>query len=62
MNSKLTPYSCKQEYQRYLDSLKHYKKVLNAYIVRATNEIDNSIEKSQNIINGFSPALPDGRC
>ena len=54
MNSQLTPYSCKQEYQKYLDSLKHYKKILNTYIIRSTQEIDRSIDKSQNIINRFS--------
>jgi len=61
MNERLTPYSSKKEHENYLVSLKHYKKILNTYIVRATEELDESIDKSQNIVNGFSPALPDGR-
>jgi len=62
MNSDLTPYSGKKEHQRYLDSLRHYKKILNNYIIRASQELDLSIDKSQDIINSFSPPLPDGRC
>jgi uncharacterized protein (DUF885 family) len=45
MNAQLTPYSSKFEYQRYLESLQHYKKILNAYITRANEELDSSIYK-----------------
>ena len=54
MNSQLTPYSGKNEHQRYLDSLQHYKKILNAYITRATNEIDTAIMKSLSNIDKFT--------
>jgi hypothetical protein len=54
MNSQLTPYSSKVEHQRYLESLKHYKKILNSYITRATDEIDTAIMKSMSNIGKFS--------
>ena len=62
INSQLTPYSSKREHQYYLDSLKHYNKILSLYMARASDELEKAIDKSQNIINGFSPPLPDGRC
>jgi hypothetical protein len=45
MNSELTPYSSKFEYQRYLESLQHYKKILNSFMTRANQELDASIYK-----------------
>jgi uncharacterized protein YktA (UPF0223 family) len=51
MNDSLTPYSTKVEYQRYLESLQHYKKVVNSTITRLNDEIDKSINKSSDIIN-----------
>ena len=54
MNDRLTPYSGKVEHQRYLDSLKHYKKILNSYISRLTNEIDQAINKSISNIDKFT--------
>jgi len=54
INESLTPYSTKIEYQRYVDSLKHYKKILASNTSRAINEIDNSILKSYRIIDSFT--------
>jgi uncharacterized protein (DUF885 family) len=45
MEAKLTPYSSKFEYQRYLESLQHYKKIMNSYITRINQELDTSIYK-----------------
>ncbi len=53
MNDSLTPYSGKNEYQRYLDSLRHYKNVLNSYMTTANNEIDRAINKSYTIVRSF---------
>lgn len=53
MNDSLTPYSGKNEHQRYLDSLQHYKKILNAYMTNANSEIDAAINKSYNIVKNF---------
>jgi hypothetical protein len=56
MNERLTPYSSKIEYQRYLNSLQHYKKILNAHVSRANEELDISINKSYRIVNSFIKA------
>ena len=50
MNDRLTPNSGKKEYQRYLENLEHYKKIMNGFISRATDEINHSIEKTNTII------------
>jgi hypothetical protein len=50
MNDRLTPYSSKKEYIRYLENLEHYKKIMQGFITRATLEIDASIEKTSEII------------
>ena len=54
LNACLTPYSSKMEHQRYLDSLLHYKKILNSFISRSLVEIDLSIDKSKRIIDAFT--------
>jgi hypothetical protein len=54
MNEQLTPYSNKVQYQRYLDSLQHYKKILNTHLIRLITEVDDSIEKSNKILRGFA--------
>jgi uncharacterized protein YktA (UPF0223 family) len=51
MNDSLTPYSTKVEYQRYLESLQHYKKIVKSTITRLDDEIDKSINKSTDIIS-----------
>lgn len=51
MNDRLTSYSSKKEYQRYLENLEHYKKILQGFISRATSEIDDAIGKTNRIIN-----------
>ena len=53
MNTSITPYSGKIEHQRYLESLQHYKKILNAYITKSNQDIDDSIEKSYKIVRSF---------
>jgi len=59
MNERLTPYSGKREHQEYLEAIKHYKKILSAYISRLTDEIDKAIEKSIKNINSFT--TPDNK-
>jgi hypothetical protein len=54
LNASLTPYSSKKEHQRYLDSLLHYKKILNTFISRSLVDIDLCIDKSKRIIDGFT--------
>ena len=54
MNTALTPYSTKQEHQKYLDSLKHYKKILHTYLTRACDEIDTAIIKSMCNLDKFT--------
>ena len=54
MNDCITPYSEKRVYQNYLESLKHYKKILSAYISRLTEEIDDAIMKTNSNIDRFS--------
>lgn len=51
MKERLTPYSTKTEYQRYLESLQHYKNVVNSNITQLHEEIDKSINKSSDIIS-----------
>lgn len=53
MNNQLTPYSGKAEHQRYLDNLKHYKKILNTTLFRLISEIEVSIDKSNKILRAF---------
>jgi hypothetical protein len=70
MNGNLTPYSSKVEYQRFLDSLTHYKKILNAYIKNQNDELDSLIEKTNANIRNFimkdiatiKSKIIDGRC
>jgi outer membrane protein assembly factor BamD (BamD/ComL family) len=54
MNERLTPYSPKIEYQRYLKSLIHYKQLVNTNIARLNEEIDASISKSSDIIHRWT--------
>jgi len=54
MNECITPYSEKKVYQNYLESLRHYKKILSAYISRLSEEIDDAIEKTNKNIDRFS--------
>lgn len=54
MNHCITPYSEKKVHLHYLESLKHYKKILTAYISRLTGEIDEAIEKTNSNISKFS--------
>lgn len=53
MNTNLTPYSGKIEHQRYLENLQHYKKILNTYITKSNQELDDCIEKSYKIVRSF---------
>jgi hypothetical protein len=53
LKENLTPYSGKMEHQRYLDSVKHYKKILLKYISRVSVDLDTEIEKSTRHINNF---------
>lgn len=59
MNERLTPYSGKREHQNYLESLKHYKRILTAYISRLTEEIDMAIDKSNRNIESFTKVNND---
>ena len=43
LQTRLTPYSGKVEHQRYLDSLSHYKKIVNVYLLRLNDELNKSI-------------------
>jgi len=52
MNDRLIPGSSKKDYIKYLQNLEHYKKIMQAFISRATTEIDDSIEKTNKIIDG----------
>jgi hypothetical protein len=45
MNDRLTPYSSAREYQRYLDNLYHYKKILNSFTRLSNDELDEAIRK-----------------
>jgi GTPase SAR1 family protein len=54
MNACITPYSEKRVHQNYLESLKHYKKILSAYISRLITETDEAIEKTNSNIEKFS--------
>ena len=54
MNSQLTPYSSKAEHQRYLDSVCHYKKIMNNYLFRQNAELDMIINKSNDILRNFT--------
>ena len=54
MNHCITPYSEKRVHENYLESLKHYKKILTAYITRLTEETDEAIEKTNSNIAKFS--------
>lgn len=54
LKENITPYSGKMEHQRYLDSLKHYKKILLKYISRVSVDLDTEIEKSNRIIDSFT--------
>ena len=54
MNKRLTPDSTAAEYQRYLNSLQHYKKILNACLTRLIIEVDESIDKSNKNLRGFA--------
>lgn len=51
MNDKLTPYSSTREYQRYLDNLYHYKKILDSFTILSNEELDKAIKKCNMIIN-----------
>ena len=70
METKLTPYSGKSEHQRYLDSLCHYKKIMNSYIIRQNQELDIIINKTNDLIRNFTIVsndeikrkVLDGRC
>jgi hypothetical protein len=54
MNKCLTPDSTVAEYQRYLNSLLHYKKIINACMTRLIIEVDESIDKSNKNLRGFA--------
>jgi hypothetical protein len=54
MASSMTAYSSKREHQNYLESLKHYKKILTVHLSRLSDEIDVAIEKTNKNINSFS--------
>jgi len=44
MNDKLTPYSSAREYQRYLDNLYHYKKILDTFTTLSNDELEKAIK------------------
>jgi hypothetical protein len=43
LNLRLTPYSGKVEHQRYLDTLCHYKKIVNVQLTRLNDELNKEI-------------------
>ena len=51
MNDRLTSYSSVKEYQRYLDNLYHYKKILDSFTILSNEELDKAIKKCNMVIN-----------
>jgi hypothetical protein len=49
MNERLNSSSRVEDYQRYYDSLFHYKKILNNYMTKENAELDKAIEKAYRI-------------
>jgi uncharacterized protein (DUF885 family) len=52
MNDALTPFSRREEYEKYLSALKHYKKILDIFTSRVNDEVNKAIEKTNIILDG----------
>ena len=53
MNERLNSSSKQEDYQRYYDSLMHYQRVLNRYMLKANDELQQAIEKAYKIKNSL---------
>jgi len=54
MASSMTPYSSKRDQQNYLESLKHYKKILDVHFSSLLVEVDAAMKKTEKNISSFS--------